>query len=271
MKSLKFKNGNLVPALGFGTWQLVGDDAFNSTLKALEVGYRHIDTADKYGNHKQVGRALEESGVDRKEIFLTSKVWHSELSASKLSKSVDRFLEELETGYLDLLLIHWPNKGIDLGETLGAMNQLKTKGIIRNIGVSNFTVNHIKDCLKTGVEVVNNQVELHPTFGQAQLHQFCEENGIVLTAYSPLGRGADLELPVLVEIAKKYGKTVPQVILNWIVARGIIAIPKGTSDAHILENFKALDFELTEEDVEDIESLDKNARLVDNDWSEFDY
>lgn len=260
-----------MPALGFGTWQLVGEDAFKSTLKALEIGYRHIDTADKYGNHKQVGRALEESGVDRKDIFLTTKVWYSELSALKLNKSLNRFLEELETGYLDLLLIHWPNKGEDIGETLGAMDKLKSKGVIKNIGVSNFTVNHIKDCLKTGVEVVNNQVELHPTFAQFQLDQFCKENGILLTAYSPLGRGADLELPSLVEIAKKHNKTVPQVILNWIVSRGIIAIPKGTSDAHIRENFEALDFVLSEEDLEDIESFDKNVRLVDNDWSEFDY
>lgn len=271
MKNLKFKNGNVVPALGFGTWKLVGDEAFNSTLKALEVGYRHIDTADKYGNHKQVGRAIEESGIDRKEIFLTTKVWYSELDTSKLNKSVDRFLEELETGYLDLLLIHWPNKGVKIKETLEAMNKLKVKGVIKNIGVSNFTVNHIKDCLKTGVEVVNNQVELHPTFAQSQLHQFCKENGILLTAYSPLGRGADLELPVLVEIAKKHNKTVPQVILNWIVSRDIIAIPKGTSEAHIRENFEALDFILSEEDVEDIEALDRNARLVDNEWSEFDY
>lgn len=271
MKSLKFKNGNLVPALGFGTWKLVGDEAFNSTLKALEIGYRHIDTADKYGNHKQVGRALEESGVDRKEIFLTTKVWYSDLDSKGLKKSVNRFLEELETGYLDLLLIHWPNKGIPIEESLKEMNQLKAKGIIKNIGVSNFTVNHLKDCLKTGVEVVNNQVELHPTFAQFQLDQFCKENGIILTAYSPLGRGADLELPVLVEIAKKYGKTVPQVILNWIVGRDIIAIPKGTSEAHIRENFEALDFDLSEEDIEDIESLDRGERLIDNEWSEFDY
>lgn len=271
MKNLKFKNGNIVPALGFGTWKLSGQTALEATKKALEIGYRHVDTADKYENHKEVGQALKASGINRKEIFLTTKVWYSELEPSSLRKSVQRFLEELQTDYIDLLLIHWPNKAVSVEETLREMNQLKAKGIIKNIGVSNFTVNHLKDCLKTGIEVVNNQVELHPTFAQSQLHQFCEENGIILTAYSPLGRGADLELPVLVEIAAKYNKTVPQVILNWIVSRGIIAIPKATSEAHIRENFEALDFEMSEEDMEDIDSLDKNERLIKPEWNEFNY
>lgn len=271
MKNLKFKNGNIVPALGFGTWKLTGQTAIDSTLKALEIGYRHIDTADKYENHKEVGQAIKDSGIARKDIFLTTKVWYSELEANKVRKSAERFLEELKTDYIDLLLIHWPNKGVPIEETLNEMNQLKAKGIIKNIGVSNFTVNHLKDCLKTGVEIVNNQVELHPTFAQVQLEEFCRENGILLTAYSPLGRGADLELPVLKEIASKHNKTVPQVILNWIVSRGIIAIPKGTSEEHIRENFEALDFNLSEEETEDIEELDRHERLIDNDWSEFDY
>lgn len=271
MKNIKFNNGETIPALGFGTWKLEGESAYNATLKALEIGYRHIDTADKYGNHKEVGQAILDSGVSRKEIFLTTKVWYSELSPEKLNASVTRFLEELQTDYIDLLLIHWPNKGESLEKSLKTMAQLKAEGIIKNIGVSNFTIHHLKDCLESGVEVVNNQVELHPTFGQFELVAFAKENGIVITAYSPLGRGADLELPVLKEIAHKHNKSVPQVILNWIVARGIVAIPKGTSEDHIKENFEALDFELSAEDIREISDLDKGERLVDNGWSEFDY
>lgn len=271
MKSFTFKNGNKVPALGFGTWKLVDEDALSSTRKALELGYRHIDTADKYGNHKEVGQAIKDSSINRSEIFVTTKIWHSELKAENVNQSAERFLEELQTDYLDLLLIHWPNKEVSLEETLEAMSQLKKKGIIKNIGVSNFTINHLKDCLKLNAEVVNNQVELHPTFAQTELDGFCKENGIILTAYSPLGRGADLEIPELILIAQKYDKTVPQVILNWIVERGIIAIPKATSESHIKANLEALDFELSSEDTEIINRLDKGERLIDNDWSEFDY
>jgi diketogulonate reductase-like aldo/keto reductase len=271
MKNFKFKNGETIPALGFGTWKLEEANAYKATLKALEIGYRHIDTADKYGNHKEVGQAILDSGVARKDIFLTTKVWYSELSPTKLNESVKRFLEELQTEYIDLLLIHWPNKGEPIAETLKAMERLKEKQTIRNIGVSNFTIHHLKDCLETGVEIVNNQVELHPTFGQFELEEFAKENGILITAYSPLGRGADLELPVLKEIAHKHNKSVPQVILNWIVSRGIVAIPKGTSEDHIKENFRALDFELSTEDVRAISDLDKGERLIDNGWSEFDY
>ena len=271
MKKFKFKSGNEVPALGFGTWEILGEDAVRSTRKALETGYRHIDTADKYGNHKFVGQGIKDSGVDRKDIFLTTKVWYLELASSNLRKSAERFLEELQVDYIDLLLIHWPNKNIPIEESLNAMDQLKTEGIIKNIGVSNFTVNHLKDCLKTGVEVVTNQIELHPTFGQFELVDFARANGIITTAYSPLGRGADLRLPELIEIAEKYGKSVPQVIINWIISRGIIAIPKSVNDTRIKENFEALDFELSEEDIKAISSLDKGERLLDNAWSEFDY
>ena len=271
MKSFNFKNGNQIPALGFGTWKLEGSAAVSSTLKALEVGYRHIDTADKYGNHKEVGQAIKDSGIKRKDIFLTTKVWHSELAPDDLRKSAERFLEELQTDYLDLLLIHWPNQNIPLGASLKAMDQLKADKIIRNIGVSNFSVNHLKDCLKSGVEVVNNQVEIHPTFAQFELQKFAQENGILLTAYSPLGRGADLQIPELLEIAQKHNKSVPQIIINWLISRGIITIPKATSEVHIRQNFEALDFELISEEIEKIYKLDKGERLIDNDWSEFDY
>jgi 2,5-diketo-D-gluconate reductase B len=271
MKSFKFKNGVDVPALGFGTWKLEGQGAVDSVLEALNLGYRHIDTADKYGNHREVGEAMAKSGINRSEIFLTTKVWHSELAPDALNSSVDRFFDELSTDYIDLLLIHWPNRNVPLEETLEAMNKLKEKGAIKNIGVSNFTINHLKKCLETEVEVVNNQVEIHPTFAQFELQEFAKEQGIILTAYSPLGRGADLEIGILSDIAKKHGKTVPQVILNWLVARGIIVIPKASSKEHIEENYRSLDFELSGEEVELINGVDKGERLIAPEWNEFGF
>lgn len=271
MKSFNFKNGNKVPALGFGTWQLTEEECVDAVTKALEIGYRHIDTADKYGNHKEVGKAIKNSGVKRGDIFLTTKVWHSELSSDNLRKSVKKSLEELQTDYLDLLLIHWPNRNIPLEESLKAMDQLKKEDVIKNIGVSNFTINHLKDCLNIGVEVVNNQVEIHPTFSQFELQKFAEDNGILLTAYSPLGRGSDLEIPELKEIASNHGKTVSQVILNWLIKRGIIVIPKATSEKHIRDNFNIFDFELNPAEIEQIKKLNKDSRRGNPDWAEFDY
>lgn len=271
MKKYKFKNGNEVPALGFGTWQLTGEECLKSVIVALETGYRHIDTADKYGNHREVGKAIKDSGLNRNELFLTSKVWYSELAPENVKKSVSRFLVELKTTYLDLLLIHWPNKNFSLKRSLEVMNGLKNEGIIRNIGVSNFNEHYLEECLDSGVEIVNNQVEIHPTLAQFDLERFAKEKGILLTAYSPLGRGNDLMLEPLLEIAKKHGKTVPQVILNWLASRGLIIIPKATSLKHITENFKSLDFDLTEEEIERINNLDTGLRLTKPDWSEFEY
>lgn len=270
MKNFKFKNGNRTPALGFGTWMLTGDDAVRSTETALRLGYRHIDTADKYGNHREVGKAIKNSGLDRKELFLTTKVWYSELAPKNLRESALRFLEELQTDYIDLLLIHWPNKGVPVEDSLREMDSLKNEGVIRNIGVSNFTEKHLQACLDTGIEIVNNQVEIHPTFAQFELQKFAESNGILLTAYSPLGRGADLNIGLISDIAKKHGKTVPQVILNWLVARGLIVIPKASSEDHIRENLESLDFELDQEEIEALNRIDSGNRLIHPEWNEFE-
>lgn len=249
---------------------LTGDDAVRSTETALKLGYRHLDTADKYGNHREVGKAIKNSGLDRKEIFLTTKVWYSELAPKNLRESARRFLKELQTDYIDLLLIHWPNKGIPIEDSLKEMDSLKKEGIIKNIGVSNFTEKHLKTCLETGIEIVNNQVEIHPTFAQFDLQKFATKNGILLTAYSPLGRGADLNIGLISDIAKKYGKTVPQVILNWIAGRGLIVIPKASSEEHIKENFESLGFELNEEEIDAMNRLDSGNRLIHPEWNEFE-
>lgn len=269
MKTLKLDDNLYIPQLGFGTWMLLGDECVEGVKKALETDYRHIDTADKYGNHKEVGKAIRESGIDRKEIFLTTKVWTTNLNEQPLKNDANRFLEELDTDYIDLLLIHWPNRQIPIEETLDAMNDLRSEGLIRSIGVSNFTEKHIEKALKTGVKIVNNQVEIHPTFAQNELVEYCQKNGITVTAYSPLGRGADLGIPIIQDIAKKHSSTEAQIIIAWLLSRDLIVIPKATSPERIEENYKSSEIKLSEEDIEKINSLDKVERLIAPAWNEF--
>ncbi len=269
MKTLKLEENIYIPQLGFGTWELLGDDCVNGVKKALEVDYRHIDTADAYGNHKEVGKAIRESGIDRKEIFLTTKVWTTALHEQPLKNSIQRFLEELDTSYIDLLLIHWPNKEIPLEETLKAMHDLKSEGLIRSIGVSNFTQKHIEKALKTGINIVNNQVEIHPTFAQFELVEYCQSKNITVTAYSPLGRGADLEIPEVQQIAKKYSASEAQIIIAWLLSRNLIVIPKATNPQRIEENYQSLEIKLSDKDIEKINSLDKKERLIVPAWNEF--
>ncbi|TSC55666.1 MAG: aldo/keto reductase [Parcubacteria group bacterium Greene0714_21] len=226
MKSLVLNSQASIPMLGFGTWQLVGDTGIKAVAKALGVGYRHIDTADRYGNHKEISQAIELSSLKREDLFITTKIPNTLLSREDVFLSVDRYLQELNTNYIDLLLIHWPNKNIPIAETLGAMRTLKEQGKVKAIGVSNFTIHHLKDAKATGVEVTNNQIELHPTFNQKELREYCAANNIVVTAYSPLGRGQDIGLPLFQELVKKYNSSPAQVILNWILQLGCVAIPK---------------------------------------------
>ena len=270
-----------IPVLGFGTWQLVGDTGTNAVVKALEVGYRHIDTADRYGNHKEIAQATQQSSLKREDLFITTKIPRTLLERENVLLSVDRYLQELNTSYIDLLLIHWPNKNIPIAETLGAMQELKEQGKIRAIGVSNFTMHHLKDALRdtsgqakaTGVEITNNQIELHPTFNQKELREYCAANSIVVTAYSPLGRGQDIGLPLFQELAKKYNASPAQVILNWILQLGCVAIPKSEHEDQIEDNFKTLNWTLKQEDIELINQFPQGERLVNpiHVHSEFDY
>jgi 2,5-diketo-D-gluconate reductase B len=271
MKTLKLNDQVTLPLLGFGVWQLLGDDCYRAVLKALEVGYRHIDTADKYGNHLEVARALKSSDLKRDEFFITTKVWHANLHREDVLSSGKRFLEELGIEYIDLLLIHWPNREVPIQETLEAMNELKKQGIIRAIGVSNFTIHHMKDAKETGIEFVNNQVELRPSFNQNELREFCESNNITVTSYSTIKGGLDFEIPIIKELAKKYDKTEGQIILNWAISHNIIVIPRSSNPTRIEENFKSTDFELSGEDIEKINNVPQGERQSKADWNEFDY
>ena len=271
MKTFPLNSTTYIPALGLGTWKLKGDECVSTVLKALEIGYRHIDTADAYENHQEVAQGIKQSGIKREEIFITTKVWHDEINEPNLNKSAKRFLEELQTDYLDLLLIHWPNKDIPITESLEELNILKQEGVIKAIGVSNFTIHHLQDALKTGIEVASNQVEFHPSLNQKELKNFCDQNKIVITAYSPLARGYDLELPVIKDLSQKYGKTPSQVILNWLVNKGLVAIPKSSNPQRLLENFQSLDWQIDPQDMELIDNINENHRAVTPVFAEFDY
>lgn len=267
MKTFLLKNGNKIPVVGLGTWRLAGKTCEEAVLTALDAGYRHIDTAEIYGNQQDIGNALAESSVKRKEVFVTSKVWRSNLTKEGVVDSLEQTLEALRSDYVDLFLIHWPNEEIPVKETLEAMELLKEEGKIRNYGVSNF---YIPELEKTkDFEVVVDQVEFHPTLNQAELKKYCDRKDIVVTAYSPLGQGYDLKLKKVKEIAGKYGVSTAQVVVNWLIAKGIVAIPRSGDKKHIKDNIKALDWEMEEEDKKVMDGLNEDRRLVNPGFADF--
>ncbi len=270
-KSLPLTTDASIPVLGFGTWQLTGEECVRGVEAALRMGYCHIDTADAYGNHTEVAEGIKGSGVARKDIFITTKVWNTMHKRDDVIESGERFLKELNTDYIDLLLIHWPVRKVPVAETLKAMDELKRRGIIRAIGVSNFTQHHLEDALAAGVEITNNQVEAHPTFNQNDLRTFCGSKDISVTAYSPLGHGGDLEVPLMLELAKKYSKTPAQIALNWVMSRGMVVIPKSSNPLRIKENFDSMSFELEEDDLERIDVMPQGERIADPPFGEFNY
>ncbi|MBD3238586.1 MAG: aldo/keto reductase [Candidatus Moranbacteria bacterium] len=271
MKTKELKSGNKIPILGFGTWQLTEETCIEAVKIALEKGYRHIDTAEMYQNQKEVARGIQDSGIKRQNIFLTSKVWFSNLTKQDLRIALEKTLRELNTDYLDLYLIHWPNRKVDMSETLKAMDQAKNQGLIKSIGVSNFTINHLKDVLKAGVEISVNQVEFHPSLYQRALKKFMDEHGMLLTAYSPTAQGEDFGIDLIQDLAKKYRKTNSQIVLNWILSKDAVAIPRSKNPEHIEENLKALEFEMQESDLKKIDGLNLNNRLIQPDFADFDY
>lgn len=266
MNNFKMFSGDEIPAVGLGTWQLKGDECKKIVEKAIEVGYKHIDTAEIYGNQREIGKAIKD-----KDVFITSKVWFENLHYDDVLESCEKTLKELDRDYLDLYLIHWPNRSVKIKETMRAMEKLKKEGLIRNIGVSNFTINHLKDALKTGVKIAANQVEFHPYLYQKQLLDFCKNNGIIVIAYSPLGRGRVLNDDVLINIGNKYKKTSSQVCLRWLYQKGIAAIPKSSSVERLEKNIDIFDFSLDEKDVKEIDGLNKNMRFVSPSFADFDY
>ncbi len=257
-------HGAKVPVIGLGTWDLRGEEGYRAVLSALSLGYRHIDTAEFYDNEQEVGKAIRDSGVPRNAIFLTTKVWYTHLRFQDLIRSCEESLRKLGTDYIDLYLIHWPNEAIPLEESLRAMEKLKEDGKVRFIGVSNFDVSLLDQARNTTrFPILTDQVEYHPYLSQKPLLEYCQKHRVILTAYSPLARGRLSQDPLLVRIAEKYGKTVAQVVLRWLIEQDmVVAIPKAKSEKHQKENLDIFDFALTEEEKVAIARLDRGEKVA---------
>ena len=256
-----------VPALGFGTWLVTGQDATDGVREALEIGYRQIDTARAYENEREVGRGIAESGVPRDEIFLTTKVPHDDARADEVERDAEQSLERLGVDQLDLLLLHWPNPDVPLEETLTALNKVREDGRTKQIGVSNFPAGLLRQALEIA-PVFCNQVEYHPFLDQSRLLELARANDVLITAYSPLAHGKVPDDATLPQIGEQHGKTAGQVALRWLLDQpGVSPIPKASSRERRQENFDVFDFALTDEDRERIAALPKDVRTGNPPWA----
>ena len=260
--TITLNNGVVIPQLGFGVYQITPDDTRQATLDALEVGYRHIDTAEMYGNEKQVGEAVAASGLSRSEVFVTSKLNNGFHARDAALRAFDETLDALGFDYLDLFLIHWPLPSIgDFVETWKAMQEISESGRVKAIGVSNFQETHLQRLFdETSIVPAVNQIEVHPYLVQDTLRAFGAAHGIVTEAWSPIAQGKVLADEVIVSIAEKVDKTPAQVTLRWHIQRGDIVFPKSVTRSRVEENFAIFDFELSDDDMRSITELDRNER-----------
>jgi 2,5-diketo-D-gluconate reductase B len=246
-----------LPAIGLGTWQSQYEEGVRAVRTAIEKGYRHIDTAARYQNEAAVGEGIRQSGIARNALFVTTKVWWTELHAPAFQRSVERSLSELKLDYVDLLLIHWPNPDIPLEETLGAMAQAHRQGLARSLGVSNFPVAWLERAVALSpVPLSVNQCEYHPYLNQSKVLAACAKHGLTFVAHTPLGSGRLLDDPLIARIAARYGKTPSQILLRWLVQQpGVAAVPKSANSQRIGENIDVFDFSLHDEDLRRIAGL----------------
>ncbi len=264
--TITLNNGVKMPWFGLGVFKVEeGPELINAVKSAIKHGYRSIDTAAIYENEEGVGQgireAIEETGISREDLFVTSKVWNADLGYESTIAAYETSLTKLGLDYLDLYLIHWPVEG-KYKEAWRALETLYKEGRVKAIGVSNFQIHHLEDLMKDAeIKPVINQVEYHPRLTQKELQAFCQKHDIQLEAWSPLMQGQLLENDVLQEIAQKYGKSVAQVILRWDLQNGVVTIPKSTKEHRIIENSSVFDFELTQEDMEKIDGLNENLRV----------
>ncbi len=258
----KLYNGVGMPWLGLGVHRAgAGSEVVAAIQCALQAGYRSIDTATYYQNEHRVGEAIADSGIPREDIFLTTKVWNTDQGYHSTIKAFEASLEKLQTSYLDLYLIHWPQNNLTF-ETWKAMEELYEKGIIRAIGVCNFLIPHLKRLMENSrIKPMVNQFEFHPELVQPELLQFCKDNRIQPEAWRPIMKGRVNEIEFLQELSDKYQKSPVQIVLRWDIQKGVVTIPKSVTPERIISNADIFDFELSADDVTRIDKLDKNARL----------
>lgn len=297
MNTLQFRNGDIIPTVGLGTWKAIGDEVKQAVKDAIEVGYRHIDTAAVYGNETEIGEALNEliqaGKISREELFITSKLWNDAHEPSRVKEAARESLDKLQLDYLDLYLIHWPvafkwgvafpkkpedyiePSQLPSSETWKAMVEVKNTGMAKHIGVSNFSIKKLADLMEaTSMVPEMNQVELHPLLQQNELKEFCDSNQILLTAYSPLGSGDRsqemkaanepnlFQNETVQKIAKDHGVHPAKVLVAWHANRASVVIPKSTDKAHMRSNLEAGDLTLSSEEMKQIEILDQNYRYI---------
>lgn len=264
-------NGAGVPAIGLGTWTLAGAAAVDLIAHALSIGYRHVDTAASYGNEREVGEAIRASGCPRDDVFVTTKVWWTDLAPGDLRRSAEESLRRLDLDQVDLLLIHWPNPGIPLEDTIAALNRAKRDGLARHIGVSNFPTALMADALAMSeAPLVANQVEHHPFLDQSRVLAACRAAGMAMVSYCPLYRGQALAAePAIAAAARRHGKTPAQVVLRWQIQQdGVVAIPRTTRKERLAENIGIFDFSLDAAEMDAISALQsRNSRICDYDFS----
>lgn len=257
-------NGVAIPQLGFGVFLVPPDETERATRTALDVGYRHVDTAEMYGNEAEVGKAVRASGIDRSEVFVTSKLQNGRHRPDDVRPAFEETLAALDLEYVDLFLVHWPLPTIDVDylDTWKAMEELLESGNVRAVGVSNFQVPHLRRVIEGGSVVpAVNQVEVHPYLTQQPLRDFDRRHGIVTEAWSPIARGRVLDDPVVGEVAAAVGRTAAQVVLRWHLQRGDVVFPKSVNRARIEENFALFDFELDEEQMAAVTALNRDERI----------
>ncbi|ACM56180.1 aldo/keto reductase [Halorubrum lacusprofundi ATCC 49239] len=268
LQSFDVPTSDGMPALGLGTWENDDPEQCTESVKtALEMGYRHVDTAQIYGNEAAVGKGLSAADVDRDDVFLATKVWIDNLAPEDVAASTRESLQKLDTEYVDLLYVHWPAGAYGPEETLPAFAELRDDGLIDRIGVSNFEPEHLDAATDAlGEAPFANQVECHPLLRQEELREYADANGVELVGYSPLARGKILDEPTVGEIAEKHGVSAAQVSLAWLREKGVTAIPKATGEDHIADNWASLGLELDDEDIQQIDGLGRTDRQLNPDF-----
>jgi 2,5-diketo-D-gluconate reductase A len=261
--NITLSDSHTIPQLGFGVFEVPPEQTVDAAVHALRTGYRHIDTAALYGNEAEVAEAIKRAGLDRDEVFVTTKVWNDDQGRDRTRRALERSLKQLGFDHVDLYLIHWPAPSQELYvETWETLIELRDEGRTRSIGVSNFQIDHLERIIDaTDIVPVLNQVELHPRLQLPELRSFHAERGIATEAWSPLGRGQILNDPVINELAESIGRTPAQVVLRWHVQLGNIVIPRSVTPSRIEENFQIFDFELDDDALQAIEQLDEGERI----------